>query len=303
MTNVIGTIITDCADGSARTRQELRFDTLFGVKPTFLGVGSYSPVEAAGNLLDQLDVLTKFPLADKSRQNILLVNVAPRAQDIKQKWDNGTPFCYFQIENTLVVSTYEGHCLALARDLGIVNEVELLDVSTVTSAAVEWGDLSAEEAEKISHSQFRSLEFLPLAAYWIWRGKPVPSKKQPLAELPSPRGQVWQIDNFDNVKTTLLPEDVSFEQGKLVTLFNGEVATCYSRLTDVPKDFTALTIGSSGYGSHRFLEVAVGGCGKAGSQHEFAIGASVLENEGVHPKYLAAMLNPAQDVPDGSVVR
>lgn len=288
MTNVIGTIITDCADGSARTRQELRFDTLFGVKPTFLGVRSYTPIEAAGNLLDQLDVLTKFPLADKNRQNIVLVNVAPRAQDIKQKWDNGTPFCYFQIENTLVVSTYEGHCLALARDLGIVNEVELLDVPTVTTAAVEWGDLSAEEAEKVSHTQFRSLEFLPLAAYWILSGKPVPSRKQSLAELPSPRGQVWQIDNFDNVKTTLLPEDVNFEQGKQVTLFNGEPATCYSRLADVPRGVTALTIGSSGYGTHRFLEVAIGGCGKAGCQHGFAIGASVLENERAHIKHLVA---------------
>lgn len=276
MANVIGTIINDCADGSARTRQELRFDTLFGVRPTFLGVGSYSPIEAAGNLVDQLDVLTKFPLADKSRENIVLVNVAPRAEDVKQKWDNGTPFCYFRIDNTLVVSTYEGHCLALARDLGISSDVELLDVPTVTAAAVEWRDLSAEEAEKINHSQFRSLEFLPLVAYWLWKGKPVPSKKQSLAELPSPKGQVWQIDNFDNVKTTLLPEDTKFEQGKQITLFNGEVATCYRRLADVPKGVTALTIGSSGYGAHRFLEVVVGGCGKASSIHKFGIGSSIL---------------------------
>lgn len=276
MTNVIGTIINDCADGSARTRQELRFDTLFGVKPTFLGVGSYSPIEAAGNLIDQLDVLTKFPLADKTRDNIVLVNVAPRAEDIKQKWDNGTPFCYFKIDNTLVASTYEGHCLALARDLGIASEVQLFDIPTVASVAVTWGDLSAEEADKINHSQFRSLEFLPLVAYWLWQGKPVPSQKQSLAELPSPKGQVWQIDNFDNVKTTLLPEDIGFGQGKQVTLFNGEIATCYRRLADVPKGVTALTIGSSGYGQHRLLEVVIGGCGKAGSTHGFEVGSSVL---------------------------
>ncbi|HSE29743.1 MAG TPA: hypothetical protein VLA77_04125 [Candidatus Saccharimonadales bacterium] len=276
MTNVVGTIITDCADGSARTRQELRFNTLFGVKPTFLGVGSYSPIEAAGNLLEQLDVLTKFPLADKNRQNIVLVNVAPRAEDIKQKWDNGTPFCYFRIDNTLVVSTYEGHCLALVRDLGIAGEVELLDVPTVTAAAVTWGDLLAAEAKKINHSQFRSLEFLPLAAYWLWKGRSVPSKKRSLAELPSPHNQVWQIDNFDNVKTTLLPEDIDFEQGKQVVLHNGQEATCYRRLADVPNGVTALTIGSSGYGLHRFLEVVIGGCGKAASAHSFSIGSSIL---------------------------
>lgn len=278
MTNVIGTIITDCNDGLARSRQELRFDTLFGVKPTFLGVGSYSPIEAAGNLLDQLDVLTQFPLADKNRENIVLVNVAPRAQDVKQKWDNGTPFCYFRTGNTLVVSTYEGQCLALARDLGIVSDVELFDLPTVTAAAVDWGDLTAEEADKINHSQFRSLEFLPLVAFWLWKGKPVPSKKQSLAQLPSAIGQVWHIDNFDNVKTTLLPSDIGFEQGKKVTLFNGAEATCYQRLADVPAGATGFTVGSSGYGSNRFLEVAIGDCGKAASEHGFKIGTAVLKD-------------------------
>lgn len=277
MTNIIGTIITDCADGSARTRQELRFDTLFGVKPTFLGVGSYSPVEAAGNLIDQLDVLTRFPLADTSRQNIVLVNVAPRAHDIKQKWDNGTPFCYFKVEHTLVVSTYEGYCLALARDLGIVESVGLFDIPTVTAAAVEWGDLTLEEADKINHSQFRSLEFMPLVAYWIQQGKPVPSTEQSLAELPSPKGLAWLVDNFDNVKTTLLPEDVDFAQGKELILSNGKPVTCYTRLADVPKDATGLTIGSSGYGSHRFLEVVIGGCGKAARDHQLSIGSPVLQ--------------------------
>lgn len=276
MVNVVGTIINDCADGPARARQELRFNTLFGVRPAFLGVGSYSPIEAAGNLIDQLDVLTKFPLAGKNREHIVLVNVAPRAEDVKQKWDNGTPFCHFRIANTLVISAYEGHCLALVRDLGIVDEVELLDVPTVTAAAVAWGDLTTQEAEKINHSQFRSLEFLPLTAYWLWRGKPVPSKKQSLAALPTLKNQVWQIDNFDNVKTTLLPKDVAFKQGKHITLHGGEVATCYRRLADVPKGVTALTIGSSGYGPHRFLEVAIGGCGRAASELGLAIGSPVL---------------------------
>jgi len=117
---------------------------------------------------------------------------------------------------------------------------------------------------------------LPLVAYWLWRSKPVPSKKQSLAGLPSPKGQVWQIDNFDNVKTTLLPEDVGFKQGKRIVLLNSETATCYRRLADVPKGVTALTIGSSGYGPHRFLEVTIGGCGKAGSEHDFTIGSSIL---------------------------
>ncbi len=284
MTHIIGTIINDCEDDQARVRQELRFETLFGVKPSFLGVGAYSPVEAAGNLLDQLDVLTEFPVHDKDSQNIVLVNVAPRAEEVKQKWDNGTPFCYFRFGNTLVLSTYEDYCLALARDVGIVQEVELLDVPTVTKTAVERGELNAAEAERINHSQFRSLEFLPLVAYWLWQGRKIPSTTQPLAQLPSPTNQVWHVDNFWDVKTTLTPESIGFKQGKKYILANGAEATCYRRLADVPKGATALTIGSSGFGEHRFIEVVIGGCGQAARAHGFVIGSEVLKAGTINPK-------------------
>jgi hypothetical protein len=277
MSNVIGSIINDCADQNARARQELRFKSLFGVQPSFLGVDSYDAIEAAGNLIDQLDVLVNFPLVRKDCQAIVLVNVAPRSHDIKQKWDNGTPFCYFRVGHVLVVSAYEGHCLALARDLGVINAVQLLHPSVVTAAAVEWGDLTAAEADKINNSQFRSLEFLPLVAYWLWQGKPVPSEKQSLDGLPSLDGQAWCIDNFDNVKTTLLSEDVDFKQGKQVVLSNGAEATCYYRLADVPTGVTALTIGSSGLGKHRWLELAVGHQGRAAAEHGFKVGSQVVK--------------------------
>ncbi len=229
---MIGTIINDCADRNARARQELRFKSLFGVQPSFLGVESYDAIGAAGNLIDQLDVLVNFPLADKDSQAIVLVNVAPRSLAIKQKWDNGTPFCYFWVEHVLVVTTYEGHCLALARDLGIVGEVELLHPAKVTAAAVAWGDLTPAQAGKITNSQFRSLEFLPLVAYWLSQGKPVPSEKLSLADLPSLKGQVWSVDNFGNLKTTLSPEDVDFHEGKEIKLSSGGTAACYSRCAD-----------------------------------------------------------------------
>jgi hypothetical protein len=279
MTKLTGTIINDCADDNSRVRQELRFNSLFGVQPIFLGVDSYSPVEAAGNLLDVLDILTNFPLADKDRENIVLVNVAPRGEDVQEKWDNGTPFCYFRLGKTLVVCAYDGQCLALARNLGVVHEVELLDVPTVTNDAVTRGELTLGEASKINDSQFRSLEFLPLAAYWLWQGKKLPSQTLSLSELPGAKGLVWLVDNFDDVKTTLLPEDVGFKDGKKVVLANGQTALCHRRLADVPKGVTAVTIGSSGYGQHRFLEVVIGHRGKAGSAHSLAAGEPVLSSK------------------------
>lgn len=282
MSKLTGTIINDCADDLARARQELRFKSLFGVKPVFVGVGSYEPIEAAGNLIDTLDVLTDFPLADPDQTNIILVNVAPRGEDVQEKWDNGTPFCYFRLGNTLVVGAYEGHCLALVRDLQIADKVDLLDLPEVTTAAVAWGDLTTAQAKKINNSQFRSLEFLPLVAYWLWQNKPVPSQRRSLANLPSAKGQVWHIDNFGNAKTTLTANEVGFKQGKALRLAGGLQAICYNRLTDVPKGTLALTIGSSGYGPHRFLELAIGHRGRAADTHELTIGESVIVNNAVN---------------------
>ena len=277
MGQIIGSIITDCADDNARTRQELRFSTLFGIQPSFLGVSSYNSIEAAGNLVEQLDVLSNFPLAEKTKEAIVLVNVAPRSGEIKKKWENGTPFCAFRTKNTLVVSTYEGLCLALARDLNITNSVELFDIPTVTKAAIEWGELTDNEAQRINNTQFRSLEFLPLVAYWLFQDRSVPSRTQTLEDLPSASGQAWFIDNFGNVKTTLTEKDINFTEGKEVVLSNGSVASCYYRLADVPSGVVALTVGSSGYGANRFLEVVIGQTGHASEQLGFTVGSSIIK--------------------------
>lgn len=273
---MIGSIITDCADDNARARQELRFKTLFDVTPSFLGVSSYNSIEAAGNLVEQLDVLTNFPLADKITDAIVLVNVAPRSKDIKEKWENGTPFCAFKTGSTLVVSTYEGLCLALARDFDITDSVQLFDIPTVTKMAVTWGDLTEEQAQRINNTQFRSLEFLPLVAFWLWRGRDVPHTVKKLDELPSADGQAWFIDNFGNIKTTLTEKSVGFKEGKVIKLHGGTEATCYRRLADVPSGAIGLTVGSSGYGQQRFLEVVIGQTGHAAKQLGMTVGSVIM---------------------------
>lgn len=276
MTKVAGSIITDCADGLARSRQQLRFESLFGVSPAFLGVSSYEPLEAAGSLLDQLDIFNNFPAGDKQPSSVVLVNVAPRGEDVREKWDNGVPFCHFRTGNALVVSTFTERVLALAHRFGVVNEVELMDIPTVTQAAVSWGGLTSAQADKINHSQFRSLEFLPLAAYWLSSGRAVPSKVRSLQDLPDTQNLVWHTDSFGNAKTTLAPEDIGFEPGKQVRLSSGREAVCHARLADVPKGVTALTVGSSGYGDKRFIEVAIGHRGRAADEHNLSVGSAVV---------------------------
>jgi len=279
MTKFIGSIITDCADPNARARQELAFKSCFdGISPTFVGVESTSPMpvlEVAGNLVDQLGVVRSF---SSDATKVILVNVAPRSSAIKEKHDNGTPFCYAWLdEQTLLVSTLN-ECLTLARDLGIVGSVEVVHIPAVVEAIVTQGGLSAEEAEEITHTQFRSLNFLPRLARWVLDGRTVPSETQALDDsVLSPVGHiVWYIDSFQNGKTNILPEDIDFEDGKEVTLADGTSATCHTRLADVATGETALTIGSSGYGQKRWLEVVIGK-GKAAEEYALAVGSKVLK--------------------------
>ncbi len=280
MKPIIGSIINDCRDDDARSRQELYFKALFGVQPTFVGVGSKVPdLEAAGVLVDQLDIL-----ANASTPSVILVNVAPRGSAVKKQWGNGTPFCYFRVGKTLVVSAFAGRNLDLVHAAGLVQNVALLDPPTVTAAAVGWGELTKAEAEAINHSQFRSLHFLPLVARWLVQDRPVPSKIVQLASKVNAKGAVWYIDNFGNAKTTLTPADIDFQEGQTFMLADGHRAVCYNRLADVPRDTTALTIGSSGYGSSRFVEVIVQwqdggfhGSNSAEQRHKLDIGSPILQ--------------------------
>jgi hypothetical protein len=286
MSYITGSIITDCADNNARARQELRFSSLFGVQPTFLGLGAEAPdIQAAGNLIDQLDALTNLPVSCGDKQQaVILVNVAPRGDKVRKKWANGTPFCYFRIGKTLIVSTYAGRALSLAYERKLLTSVELLDIPTVVAAAVEWGELTKEQAHHITNTQFRSFEFLPLVAYWLTQDRPVPSVTEDLDTAHDIQGKAWAIDNFGNAKTTLRASDIDFEEGKVVTLADGQSATCYRRLADVPKDTSALVIGSSGFASDRFLEVVVQWkddgffvSDSAAKRHNLSVGSQILK--------------------------
>jgi len=284
MSKITGSIITDCADNNARSRQQLRFSQLFGVQPTFHGVGGIAPeTEAAGNLIDQLASLSNLPESVSDTNAVVLVNVAPRGDGVRAKWDNGVPFCYFHVGSALVVSTYTEQILGIIASKGLAHSVELLDTPTVTAAAVEWGEITAEQRERINHTQFRSLEFLPLVAYWVLNGREVPVVTKTIVPGDDISGKVWCIDNFGNAKTTLVASDIDFQEGKKVLLADGTGATCYRRLADVPKGETALVIGSSGFGTERFLEIIVqwqdggfNGSGSAAERHKLTVGSAVF---------------------------
>lgn len=248
------TVITDCRDANAQSRQETRYAQLFpGTHVSFVGVSS--DIEAAGNLVDVLD-------GAGDAEGIIAVNVAPRHGRAKEKWPNGTPFGYFWHNKILVVCTIDGETLSLVKKLGIGDRVQVTDIREVMA----FGGYDAATVEHAATSQFRSFDYLPRLARIAWEHKDAPSQTLMFSDIPDAGPGVWWIDSFGNCKMTLLPKDINFEEGaKREFILNGLAieATCYKQLRQVPDYHTGLIVGSSGYGSQRFLELVVQGSSAA----------------------------------------
>lgn len=225
------TIINDCRDENAKGRQTSRVFSLFGITPNFVGVKN--DVEAAGNLIDVLDAIG-------DGEAVVMVNVAPRNGKAK-KWKNGTPFGYFKYKNTLVVSTVDGFTLSLVKKLGLVESIKILDIPKALEEMIQDDD----EKKKITETQFRSYEFVPLVAYYLYKnGNISGTETYYMSEVNDIGSVVWWVDSFGNCKTALLKDEVKDNEMNF-----------YSHLRDVPDSEIALVLGSSGIGSTRFIEI------------------------------------------------
>ncbi|MEF3692077.1 MAG: SAM hydroxide adenosyltransferase [Candidatus Moraniibacteriota bacterium] len=241
-------IINDCADDNAKVRQELRAKVLFGELPSFIGLRSFSGLSAAGSLIDVLDTTG-------GEEGVVLVNVAPRHGKAK-KWKNGTPFGFFYHQKTLICSTIDNETLSLIKRLGISDKVGVFDIEEVCNYQVANKKITPELGDKIINTQFRSFEFLPRVAKWIWEKENIPFVEEAIGDIID-GGYVWWVDNFGNCKTTLTKENVKIEKGK-INLEIGEF-NFYEMLRDVPNGETALIAGSSGLDGKRFLEIVTQG--------------------------------------------
>ncbi len=259
------TIIQDCNDEGTKGRITSRVQNLFkGTMPSFVAIGAYSDLQAAGNLVDILD-------ATEGQEGIILVNAAPRHGKGK-KYNNGVPFGYFYWKKTLVVLTIDEIILNLLKDLKITNFVEVFDIPVVMDWAFENELIEKWIAEKTKKTQFRSFEFEPRVAKWIWMNYKVPSKKLEIlgAHL---NGQIWLIDNFGNCKTTLLASKIKgqdFIETKIGKL------KVYNWLSELPNNETALVLGSSGLEKEKFVEIIVQGK-KANEIYDLKIGDNIFE--------------------------
>ena len=264
------TIINDCKDRNAEGRQVARASSLFACPVNFVSVSSnldeFSTLEASGNILDIFDAMD-------GREGVLLVNVAPRSGKAK-KWENGTPFCYFFYDKMLVVASIDGFVLSLVKKFGLVDFVNLMDIPVVLEEMIEKKYISENLKNHITNTQFRSFDFVPRVAKYIYDNKSANSKKVSISEIADAPKTVWWVDNFGNCKTTLLKEDLDIDDEGFVNLKIGKIKF-YEKLKDVPNGEPALIVGSSGLGENRFVEIVLQGK-RADKSFNISVGSDIL---------------------------
>ena len=246
------TILTDCDDQNDRARLATKISTLFEITPHISGVNNFDGLQAGGCLLDTLD-------ASEGKQGIVLVNNAPRHKG-QTKNRNGAKFGYFYHKNTLVVSTIDGYTLSFIKKLQLADTLHVLEEEVVLNFAVRQKLLEGARAQSILNTQFRSLNYQPLVAKWIYQGIKLPTSEFKVSNLDDLPASIWFVDGFGNCKTTLLPHELK----KLRTGALRDVPY-HSYLRDVPKGEVSITTGSSGIDERRFLEIVVQG-GNAAKQ-------------------------------------
>lgn len=242
---MFATIINDCRDANAFGRQAARVSALLSCPVSTVGV--HNDIEAGGMLVDILD-------ASLGKKSIILVNVAPR-EKTKNKWENGTPFGYFRVGETIVCASIAGETMRLVHALGITSSIEVFDIPTVVAEAVQKNLLTTEEAVHITNTQFRSFEFLPRIATWITQGHTFTTDTVSLdTYFAKTNHRIWWVDCFGNCKTTILADTT-----KQTIETPWGTLPVFGRLTDVPDQTLAIVSGSSGYGTKRLFEIMIQG--------------------------------------------
>lgn len=260
-------IINDCFDENARLRQISRAGSLFN-NASVNCFAANSELEAAGLLVDALD-------AFEGRDGVILVNVAPRNGEAK-KWKNGTPFGYFWFKDTLVVSSVDGLVLSLCKKMGLIDELYIFNIEDVMEF-ISNNELSLEKKRQIIDTQFRSFNFLPRVADWIWRKYDLPKEKYDLKNIKDVSDGVWFIDNFGNVKTTLVRSDFDLKNGEDIKISikkRKKKIGFYERLKDLPDKKVGIVEGSSGIANKRFLEIILQG-GDVAREYKLEVGDSI----------------------------
>jgi len=241
------TYISDCRDDNTKGRLVARVATYFpGSNIVFVGVRD--DIEASINLVDIVD-------AYEGRPGVILLNVAPRHGDAQKKWPNGTPFGWVKLDNIDLFTTIDGYSLSMLQKM--LGKKISIDVYDIPKTVPRMG-LDKSVQNRIIHTQFRSFDYLPRLARALVGGQELPVTEK-FSKVPEMSNMICWADSFGNLKTNMLPEEIGFEVGREIILrAQGHKQfrlPCYERLKDIPDEFVALTVGSSGMKDKRFIEI------------------------------------------------
>ena len=158
----------------------------------------------------------------------------------------------------------------LVSDLNLnPDKIYVTDVGSVMNAVADKYDLDQAEVDRITHSQFRSFDYVPYLAHAVHCKHAFPVEEKVLDESKLPEGIVWYVDAFGNCKLTSTSINNQEKVETKVGTFN-----YYQGLRQVPAGETAVYQGSSGLGHKRFLELSIQK-GNAAKVHGLAVGDQV----------------------------
>jgi len=146
--------------------------------------------------------------------------------------------------------------------------ITILDIPKTLDQLIADGALQNNLKDSIIRTQFRSFDFLPRVAAYLFSDKKLSGEKLHIKNVPDAPPAIWWIDNFGNRKTTLFREEV---KGKNNFSIKFKGFPYFERLKDVPDKTPALISGSSGLSEKRFLEIIVQG-GSAEREFKISVG-------------------------------
>lgn len=245
------THLTDCSDDEATMRLEIRTQAIFGIKPIIKPVTT--GIQASGFLINAIDAAMGKPL-------IAMVNIARR------ETEKNPPFGFFWYgPDTLIITSISDEILSLVKKYRLTPHINLIDIPEMVEAMNRKFNLLPDQPTRILKTQFRSYEFLPLAAFFLYqRQDKLRYNLLSMEKVKELNGRVWWNDNFGNMKLTIMENEI--RNGKIRDQKVAMISPTkrefpfYESLMDVPQGVTALVVGSSGLKNARLCEfVKMGG--------------------------------------------
>lgn len=238
---------TDCSDNNAKARvfahlseqlKQFNFDIAV--------YGERNVQDIAFNIFS----LVSFWKEKKIKGNIVVGNYAPRSE----KYPNGAPFLLTMIEENYIIGNEK--TFALLKKIDFLYPLRIVEIDILNTLNMHF---PKEDCIKLSKTQFRSLEVLPLIINLIIRGKQIATKECLIKTNFFSTAEVIFVDNFGNIKTSMDRDDLIFKTNNKNTIqildYEGPIPVRYDYLSEVP-------VGSAGFvasGSSRFAEIVVNG--------------------------------------------